>query len=347
MSIRLGDIVERLNGQLKNGDPDMSIQGIAPFDHANSGWITFAIDRKILQRINDTKADAIIVSKQLEARSDINKALILVDNPYAAFAKAAQFFLPQADYSLGIHEKAVVDETVKMGPNVSIEPGVVIEKNAILGDNVIIRANSVIGEGVQIGNDVYIYPNATILNNCIIGNRVIIHSGSVIGSDGFGFAPDGERYEKVPQTGIVQIDDDVEIGANNTIDRATFGKTWIKKGVKTDNQVHIAHNVVVGENSVLVAQVGIAGSTTIGQHCVIAGQSGISGHISIGDNVTIGPKAGIAQSVEDNMIMSGNIAMPHKLWLRVQKIIPKLPDLKKQITRLEKLISEKAEASFI
>ncbi|KPA15933.1 UDP-3-O-acylglucosamine N-acyltransferase [Candidatus Magnetomorum sp. HK-1] len=344
MATRLGDIVERLNGQLKNGDPDMSIQGIAPFDHAKPGWITFAIDRKILQRINETQADAIIVGKNLESRSDIQKTLILVDNPYAAFAKTANFFLPPPSCSLGIHKNAVVDESVKIGTNVSIAPGVVIGKNAILGDNLIIRANSVIGDDVQIGNDTYIYPNATILDRCTIGNRVIIHSGSVIGSDGFGFAPDGERYEKVPQTGIVQIDDDVEIGANNTIDRATFGKTWIKQGVKTDNQVHIAHNVVVGENSVLVAQAGIAGSTTLGKHCVIAGQAGIGGHLVLGNHVTIGPKAGVAQSVEDHQIVSGNIAMPHKLWLRVQALLPKLPDFKKQLIRLEKLISEKVEA---
>ncbi len=343
MTIRLGEIVERLNGQLKNGDPEMIIQGIAPFDHAGSGWITFAIDKKILQRINDTHADAIICGKHLDNRSDIQKALILVDNPYAAFAKAAKFFLPPPAYPLGVHKNAVLGESVSMGKNISLAPGVIIGNNVTIGDTSVIRANSVIGDGVHIGDDVLIYPNVTILDHCRIGNRVIIHSGSVIGSDGFGFAPDGERYEKVPQTGIVQIDDDVEIGANNTIDRATFGKTWIQQGVKTDNQVHLAHNVIVGENSVLVAQVGIAGSTKLGQHCVVAGQAGLGGHLNIGNYVTIGPKAGVAQSVEDHQILSGNVAMPHKRWLKVQTIIPKLPDLKKQIARLEKLMSKQSE----
>jgi UDP-3-O-[3-hydroxymyristoyl] glucosamine N-acyltransferase len=340
MILRLGDIVEKLDGQLENGDPDRSIKGIAPFDHAESGWITFAIDKKILKRINETNADAIICSKHMNNRSDIEKALILVDNPYAAFAKAAKFFLPPPTDAPRIHKNAVVSESASLGKNISIAPGVVIGNDVSIGDNCIIRANTVIGNGVTIGNHALIYPNVTILDHCMIGNRVIIHSGTVIGSDGFGFAPDGECYEKVPQVGIVQIDDDVEIGANNSIDRATFGKTWIQKGVKTDNQVHMAHNVVVGENSVLVAQVGIAGSTKLGNHCVIAGQAGISGHITIGNHVTIGPKAGVAQSVDDHQVISGNVAMPHKLWLKVQTIIPRLPELKKQISRLEKLLSK-------
>jgi len=340
MAIKLGEIVKHLDGQLKNGDSDIIIQGIAPFDHAQPGWITFAIDKKILPRINETRADAIICGKQFENRPDIEKRLIIVDNPYAGFAKAAQLFLPPAPPSMGIHNNATVGESVSLGKNISIHPGVVIGNQSTIGDNVIIRANTVIGENVTIGNDTLIYPNVTILDNCIIGSRVIIHSGTVIGCDGFGFAPDGEIYEKVPQSGIVRIDDDVELGANNTIDRATFGQTWIKKGVKTDNQVHVAHNVIVGENSVLVAQVGIAGSSKLGNHCVVAGQTGISGHLTIGDHVTIGPKAGVAQSVENHQTVSGNIAMPHQVWLKVQNIIPKLPDMKKQLTRLEKQIAE-------
>jgi len=336
MVIKLGEIVRHLDGRLENGDPEMPIQGIAPFDHAQPGWITFAIDKKILPRINETLADAIICSKQFEGRADIEKALILLDNPYAGFAKAAQLFLPPAPPPMGVHQNATVGESVSLGKNISIHPGVVIGNHISIGDNVIIRANSVIGDHVTIGNDTLIYPNVTILDHCQVGSRVIIHSGTVIGCDGFGFAPDGDIYEKVPQSGMVRIDDDVELGANNTIDRATFGQTWIKQGVKTDNQVHIAHNVVVGEHSVLVAQVGIAGSSKLGKHCVVAGQAGLSGHLTIGDHVTIGPKAGIAHSVKDHQVVSGNVAMPHKIWLKVQNIIPKLPELKKQVARLER-----------
>jgi len=344
MPKKLGELVNHLDGQLINGDPNIIIQGIAPFDHAQSGWITFAIDKKILPRINETGADAIICGKQFKDRPDIEKSLIIVDNPYAGFAKAAQLFLPPAPPPLGIHNNATVGESVSLGNNISIHPGVVIGNQATIGDNVIIRANTVIGENVTIGNDTLIYPNVTILDNCMIGSRVIIHSGTVIGCDGFGFAPDGEIYEKVPQSGIVRIDDDVELGANNTIDRATFGQTWIKQGVKTDNQVHVAHNVVVGENSVLVAQVGIAGSSKLGKHCVVAGQTGISGHLTIGDHVTIGPKAGVAQSVKDHQVVSGNVAMPHQIWLKVQNIIPKLPELKKQIARLDRKIESWAKS---
>ena len=169
---------------------------------------------------------------------------------------------------------------------------------------------------------------------------MIIHAGTVIGSDGFGFAHDGQKYHKLFQTGIVRIDDDVEIGAGNTIDRASFGKTWIKTGVKTDNQVHVAHNVVVGENTVIVAQVGISGSAIIGDHVIIAGQAGVAGHISIGNNVIVGPRAGITKSVPDGAVLSGAPAIPHQTWLKSSLIIPLLPDLKKKIRKLEKQLAE-------
>jgi UDP-3-O-[3-hydroxymyristoyl] glucosamine N-acyltransferase len=194
----------------------------------------------------------------------------------------------------------------------------------------------VIGDNVTIGDDVRLYPRVTVLERCRLGHRVIIQAGSVIGSDGFGFAPDGDIYHKIPHTGIVQIDDDVEIGAGNTIDRGTFGMTHIQKGVKTDNLVHIAHNVTVGENTLLVAQVGISGSTTIGRHVVLAGQVGVAGHIHIGDHVMVAGQSGIASDVPAGQILSGSIAMPHKTWLRVQRTIPRLPELRKQVSALEK-----------
>jgi UDP-3-O-[3-hydroxymyristoyl] glucosamine N-acyltransferase len=204
----------------------------------------------------------------------------------------------------------------------------------------------VIGDKVSIGNDCTIYPNATILERCVIADRVIIHSGTVIGSDGFGFAPDGKSYYKIIHTGNVQIDDDVEIGANNTIDRATFGTTRIGRGVKTDNLVHIAHNVVVGENTVLVAQVGISGSVTIGKNVIMAGQAGVAGHLTIGDGATVGPQTGVGKPVPDGQIVSSGIPeMPHRLWLRVQRLIPKLPDLSKRLSKMEKKVKSFGEKS--
>lgn len=325
------------------GDGEKIICGAAPFDNALSDQIALAENAKFIKRINQTKAGAVIIPKSFLGSNKIasSKNLIFSENPRVAFAKICSIFAPVSSMNFifkpeHISSDACIGNNFAGGENLVISPFVVIGENATIGDRTKLYPNVVIGNDVVIGKDVMIYPNVTIYDRCIIGNNVIIHSGTVIGSDGFGFAPDGKKYYKVPQTGIVQIDDDVEIGAGNTIDRATFGKTWIKKGVKTDNLVQIAHNVTVGENSVIVAQVGISGSTFIGKNAVIAGQAGISGHISIGDNVTIGPKAGIAKSIDNGQVVSGAPEMPHMLWLRVQKIMPQLPDLKKRLVEIEK-----------
>ncbi len=267
-----------------------------------------------------------------------------MDNPQLAFARVLTFFHPHSKPAYftgsgGISSNAYIGKKFVCGKDVSIAPFVVIGNNVVFGDRVTLHPNVVIGDNVAIGNDVQIYPNVTLLERCRIGSRVIIHAGTVIGSDGFGFAPDGEKYYKIPHTGIVQIDDDVEIGAGNTIDRAVFDKTWIQRGVKTDNLVHIAHNVTVGENSVIVAQVGISGSVTIGKHVILAGQAGVAGHLTIGDGATIGPQTGVVRSVPGGKVVSGTLEMPHKLWLRVQRILPNLPELKKKLLEIEKRLN--------
>jgi UDP-3-O-[3-hydroxymyristoyl] glucosamine N-acyltransferase len=249
------------------------------------------------------------------------------------------FFYPVTRPPLGISASAVIGDNFTCGAAPAIAPFVAIGNNVILGDRVTIHPFVAIGDGVVIGNDVVIYPNTSILERCRIGNRVIIHAATVIGSDGFGFAPEGEIYHKVAQVGIVQIDDDVEIGAGNTIDRAAFGKTWIQRGVKTDNQVHVAHNVIVGEDTLLIAQVGIAGSVTIGRHVILAGQAGVVDHVTIGDNAIIGAKAGIGKSVAPGEVLFGGPAMPHKTWLKVQREFPHLPELRKKLDALEKRLA--------
>jgi UDP-3-O-[3-hydroxymyristoyl] glucosamine N-acyltransferase len=340
MEISLAEIARIVGGEI-NGDSNKVVCGIAPFDHAAENEITFAGSSKFLKKINETHAGAVIVPDSFKAdlkKDSIN--LVVVNNPQIAFAKILEMFRPSPKPEPGINSSAHIGQNFKCGKDVSIAPLVVIGNNVILGDRVILHSNAFIGDNVVIGNDVEIHPNVTILDRCKLGSRVIIHAGSVVGSDGFGFAPDGEDYYKIPQTGIVQIDDDVEIGAGNTIDRATLGKTWIKRGVKTDNLVHIAHNVTVGENTVIVAQVGIAGSSTIGRHAVLAGQAGISGHLTIGDHATIGPQAGIIQSVPNGEVVSGMPQMPHKLWLRVHSILTRLPELKKKILEMEKRLAE-------
>ncbi len=332
MRISLKEIADAVDGRL-NGDPDMRIEGVSPFESAGPDQITMAGTPKFLKRISDTQAGAVIVPMKCEAAE---KPLVRVKNPQVAFARVVELFHPRPVPEDFISPRAHIGDHFSAGEKVTVSHGVVIGDRVSVGDRVRLHPGVVIGDGVIIGSDVEIYPNVTIRDKCCIGSRVIIHAGAVIGSDGFGFAPDGERYHKIPHTGIVRIDDDVEIGALNAIDRATFGETRIQKGVKTDNLVHIAHNVTIGENTVLVAQVGISGSTTIGRHAILAGQAGVSGHLNIGNNVTIGPQAGVAKSIPDDSIMSGSPEMPHSRWLRVQTVVPRLPEMKKQIAELER-----------
>lgn len=323
-----------LEGELI-GDPECVIKGVGSIENAVDGQITFA-EKASLKKITETNASAVIVPRGFTGPST---HLVQVDNPRVAFSRVLAHFNPATGPGQGVHPSAVIGENCSMGSDVAVAAGVVIGEHVTLGNRVIVHPNTVIGDRVTIGDDATIYPQASILERCVLGRRVIVHAGSVIGSDGFGFVFDEGRHRKIPQIGIVQIDDDVEIGANNTIDRATMGKTWIKTGVKTDNQVHIAHNVVIGEHSVIVAQVGIAGSTTIGRYAVIAGQAGIGGHLTIGDQVTIGPQGAVAKSVPDKQIISGTtLAMPHGTWLRLQKILPKLPALAKKVTDLENTV---------
>jgi UDP-3-O-[3-hydroxymyristoyl] glucosamine N-acyltransferase len=336
MELSLARIAEIVKGDII-GDVNKVIRGVAPFDDATGEEITFAGSAKFLKRMDETDAGAVIVPRDVETSS---KDIVVVDNPQLAFAKVLGLFYPMPKPVQGINSSAFIGKQFICGEEVSIAPFAVIGDNVILGHRVTLHPHVFIGNDVLVGDDVKIYPNVTILERCRIGNRVTIHSGTVIGSDGFGFTLDGEKYYKIPHIGIVQIDDDVEIGAGNTIDRATFGKTWIRQGVKTDNLIQIGHNVTVGENSVIVAQVGISGSVSIGKNAVLAGQAAIAGHLTIGDNVTVGGQAGIVKSVPSGATMSGTYAMPHRLWLRVQRLLPKLPELKKKLTEIEKRLKK-------
>jgi UDP-3-O-[3-hydroxymyristoyl] glucosamine N-acyltransferase len=339
MDLSLNQIAELVNGEAA-GDLQKIIRDVAPFEAAGVDEITFADSAKFYKKIDNTAAGAVIVPRSIKIET---KNTVRVDNPKVAFAKLMDIFHPPTIPDTGISPTVVVGNNFKCGQNVSVAPMVVIGDNVILGKGVILGPGVVIGDNVVIGDDVRIHPNVTVLEGSRLGNRIIIHAGSVIGSDGYGFAPDGERYHKIPQLGIVQIDDDVEIGACNTIDRATFGKTRIKQGVKTDNLVQIAHNVTVGENTVMVAQTAIAGSTTIGKHVTIAGKAAVGGHVHVGDNVMIGGRAGVIKSVAAGEIVSGFPEMPHRLWLRVKRLLPQLPDFKKQLSAIEKRLNKLEE----
>ena len=332
MEMPLSRIAEHVGGRIR-GDENKSIHGVAPFEVAAADQITFADGAKYIKHLSDTDAGAVIVPNHVEIDGP---TLLQVSNPKVAFIKVVELFHPVSIPYEGISNRAVIGEGFKPGATTVIAPMVFIGNNVRIGDRTIIHPGVVLGDEVNIGSDVIIHPNVSILARCRIGDRVTIHAGTVVGSDGYGFAPDGETYVKIPHLGIVQIDDDVEIGAANTIDRGSFGKTWIKKGVKTDNLVQIAHNVTVGENTLIVAQVGIAGSTTIGRHVILAGQAGIAGHLTIGDNSIVGPMSGIGKSVEPGQILSGGLpSLPHRQWLRMQRVIPELPELKKRIVALE------------
>ena len=337
MKVSLAQIADMVQGRVV-GNPELLIKGVAPFEIAGEFNITAAGNAKFLKKIDDCKASAIIVPRDTSVPG---RNLVQADNPMVAFAKVAQYFHPPVKPADGIHPSAEIGREFKHGQNMSIGPQVVVGNHVTMGDEVWLHPGVVIGDNVSIGNHVIIHPNVTIQDGTIIGSRVIIHSGTVIGSDGFGFAPDGTTYHKIPHTGIVQIEDDVEIGANNAIDRGTFGRTRIGRGVKTDNLVHVAHNVSVGENTVLVAQVGISGSVTIGKNAILAGQAGVAGHLTIGDNATVGPQTGVGKPVPDGQIVSGGIPeMPHRLWLRVVRTIPKLPDISKRLMGLEKRLKK-------
>jgi UDP-3-O-[3-hydroxymyristoyl] glucosamine N-acyltransferase len=333
----LQDLAGVTNGEA-TGEKEKKIRGVAPFETADADQITFAGGKKFLKRIDETRAGAIFVPKGFEAPG---KNLIRVNNPQLAFAKVVGLYHPSVPPSPGINAMSTLGENVFTGDRVFIGAFVTVGNRVTIGNDSVIQNGVFIGDDVVIGENAVIHPNVTIMHGCRIGNRVTIQPGSVIGSDGYGFVMDGGSHHKVPQIGIVQIDDDVEIGAGCTIDRATFGKTWIQRGVKTDNLVHIAHNVVIGTDSLVVAQVGIAGSTTIGHHAILAGQAGISGHLTLGDHVVVGPMTGVGRPVANGeVVSSGSPAMPHRTWLRVQRVIPTLPEMKKKIADLEKKLAD-------
>ncbi len=339
MKIKAGEIAKLLNAELI-GDPEIEITGVNTIESAGEGELSFVSNRKYAKYISSTKASCIIVDKNIEIKG-CNKTFIVCDDAYLCFARLLNHFFgfkpkePYISASASISEAASVDETAHIGEFV------VIEKGARIGKNTTIMPFTYIGEEVSIGENCLIYPMVTIRENTVIGNRVIIHSGTVIGSDGFGYATtENGEHIKIPQIGNVIIDDDVEIGANVTIDRAAIKSTRIGKGTKIDNLVQIAHNVEIGRNSLIVAQSGISGSTKIGNSVTLAGQTGIAGHLTIADNVIITAKSGVGSSVRKPGIYSGIPISDHKLWLRSSVLVPRLHEMYKRVKELEKTVEE-------
>jgi UDP-3-O-[3-hydroxymyristoyl] glucosamine N-acyltransferase len=330
-------IAQMVNGEVQ-GDGACTVMDGAPFESAGPQEITYAIKPAFLKALDSTRAAAVLVPKAI---ADAPRNLVVVENPYLAFTKVLQHFHPPVHPDTGVSVSAHIAGDVVMGAGVHVGPGAVVSERVVMGERVTIYPHVWIGPDVVLGNDVVVYPNVTIYGRSRIGDRVIVHAGCVIGGDGFGFAPDAQgRYHKIPHTGFVQIDDDVELGANTTIDRGTFGRTWIQRGVKIDNLVMVGHNVEVGQDSVLVSQVGISGSTTIGKNAVLAGKAGLAGHLTIGDRVTIGPKAGIGKSIGDGETILGSPGLPHRHYLRAQHVVARLPEFRDRVKKLERQMAQ-------
>ena len=333
MNFTAGQIADQINGTIV-GDRDIDVLNISKIEEGSKGSLTFLANPKYTEFIYTTKASVAIVSSDFEPTEKIELTLIKVKDPYSSFTTILELFNKDLSNRKGISQLTVIDKSSKISDSSFIGSFSSVGENSIIGENCIIENQVFIGNNVEIGNGCKLYPGVKILDDTIIGQNCIIHSSTSIGSDGFGFAPnDDGSFKKIPQTGNVVIGDNVEIGSNSTIDRATLGSTIINNGVKLDNQIQIAHNVEIGENTAIAAQSGIAGSTKIGKNCMIGGQVGIIGHIKIGDNVKIQAQAGVTSDVESNSRVTGTPAISYMNYNKSYVHFKNLPEIVKRIDK--------------
>ena len=332
----LKELAEYLGGDLL-GDGDVRITGVAGLDDAEERHISFLANQKYAARVATTRAGAVLLPPGAE---NYGRNAIVLGNPYLGFAKLVTLFYVRPPEMKGIMPGAYLGNGVVMGADVTVYPGASVGDGARLGDRVTLFPGVAVYAGAEIGSDTVLHANVSIRERCRVGSRVIIHNGAVVGSDGFGYAPDGRGHYKIPQVGIVVIEDDVEIGANTTIDRAALGATIIGRGTKIDNLVQIAHNCLVGEHCIIVSQVGVSGSTKLGYFVTLGGQVGVAGHLEIGARAMVGAKSGVHNSIPAGQVFSGIPALPHKQWLRTAMALPKVPELRKTVMDLERRIKE-------
>ncbi|GBU07358.1 UDP-3-O-(3-hydroxymyristoyl)-glucosamine N-acyltransferase [Bacteroidales bacterium] len=340
MELNAKQIADILEGTIE-GDADVKVNNFSKIEEGKPGTLTFLANLKYINYIYDTKASIALVDKDFKGEKELPPSLTLirVENTYAALAILLKMVENKKVRKQGVHPKAFVCESTTIGhQEIYIGPLAYIGENVSLGENVSIYPQAYIGDNVSIGDNTIIYSGAKIYDNCSIGKNCIIHAGAVIGSDGFGFVMENGKYNKISQIGNVVIEDDVEIGANTTIDRAVIDSTIIHKGVKLDNLVMIAHNVEVGEHTAMAAQVGISGSTKVGSYCMLGGQVGLAGHIKIGNKVNIGAQSGIVSNIGDDRNIIGSPAIDVKNFFRSSIVFPKLPDMYKEIAQLHKEI---------
>lgn len=339
MSFTAAEIAKQIDGEVL-GDPTLILKGFAPADRAQSGDLTFAENEGYFARAEQSAASAIIVDA---AFASTRKVLIRVPNSRLAFAKVLPLFFPEPTFAPGIHSTAILSATAQVDPTAHIGPYCVLGDNARIGPRSVLQGSNHIGANCQLGQEVNLFPNVVLYAGTEIENRVRIHSGSVIGADGFGYVLDGARHRKVPQIGNVIIRDDVEIGANVTIDRGALGPTIIGKGTKIDNLVQIAHNVIIGEHCLVVSQAGIAGSTKLGNYVVLGGQVGLAGHLKIGNRVSIAAQSGVMHSIADGEKWFGYPAQPDRQTKRQIIALHQLPELIRRVAELEKKLGVKEE----
>jgi UDP-3-O-[3-hydroxymyristoyl] glucosamine N-acyltransferase len=330
----LNEIAAYLDGSV-DGDGGAEIEQIRGIDEAGPGDLTFVANPKYRKKMETTEASAILVAP---GTSCTGKTLLKVADPYAALGQLLALFHPEDEETAGISNNATIEAGADVSPEAVIYPGVHICRGASIARHVVLYPGVFIGRDASVGEGSVLYPGVTVYRRCRIGRRVVLHAGVVVGSDGFGFALPGQENRKIPQVGSVQIDDDVEIGANTTIDRGTLGRTWIQRGVKIDNLVQIAHNVVIGERSIIVSQVGISGSAHLGKGVVIGGQAGIIGHIRIGDGVMAAARAGLHKDIPPGRIVAGAPHMPHREWLKMEACLPKLPEMRETLAALQRRV---------
>jgi UDP-3-O-[3-hydroxymyristoyl] glucosamine N-acyltransferase len=341
MEITARSLADLLQGKIE-GNPDAKVSKIAKIEEAGEGALAFLANPQYEKFIYSTQASIVLVNNDFIPEKVVNTTLIKVENAYEAFAKILEFYQSSIPRKIGIHSLAHIDDSAEIGKDVYIGPFVVVDKNAKIGDGANIFSQVYVGENAVVGNKTTLHSGVKIYNNCTIGNDCTLHSGVVVGSDGFGFAQTADQNrKKVPQIGNVVIEDNVEIGANTTIDRATMGSTIIRKGVKLDNLIQIAHNVEIGENTVIASQTGVSGSTKIGKNCMIGGQVGIVGHISIADDVKIAAQSGIGKSIaKTGEIVQGSPAYDIRDYQKSYVIYRNLPKVNERISYLENEIKK-------
>lgn len=330
-------------GGIVEGNPEATISTFAKIEEGVEGALSFLANLQYEHYIYETKSSIVLVNKDFQPSKEVKATLVRVDNAYESVAKLLQLYQSMQEKRVGIDSLAFIDPSAKIGKDCYIGPFVAIAEGVEIGDGVVLHPHVTIGKNVKIGSHTEIYSNAVVYHDCIVGSHCILHAGCVIGADGFGFAPTPNGYDKIPQIGIVTIEDHVEIGANTCIDRSTMGSTIVRKGVKLDNLVQIAHNVEVGEHTVMSSQTGVAGSAKVGEWCVFAGQVGIAGHIKIGDHTTIGAQAGVPGgnlAKKGGATLMGYPAVEHRKFAKNMAALNSLPDLLKEVAQLKKEVEE-------